>query len=78
MGFPRQEYWSRLHFFFQGIFLTQGSNLYLLWFMHWQVDSLPLSHFGFNLFLRKKGINCYFHFIDMNTEIYFLIFIEYR
>ena len=29
------------HFLFQGIFLNQGSNLCLL---HWQVDSLPLSH----------------------------------
>ena len=27
-------------FLLQGIFLTQGSNLYLL---HWQADSLPLS-----------------------------------
>ena len=26
-----------------GIFLDQGSNLYLL---HWQADSLPLSHQG--------------------------------
>ena len=26
------------HFFLQGIFLTQGSNLGLL---HWQADSLP-------------------------------------
>ena len=30
-------------FLLQGIFLTQGSNLYLL---HWQADSLPLSHLG--------------------------------
>ena len=30
MGFPRQEYWSRLHFLLQGILSTQGSNLYLL------------------------------------------------
>ena len=29
------------HFLFQGIFLIQGSNLHLL---HWQADSLPLSH----------------------------------
>ena len=29
------------HFLLQGIFLTQGSNPPLL---HWQVDSLPLSH----------------------------------
>ena len=31
------------HFFLQGIFLDQGSNLCLL---RWQVDSLPLSHQG--------------------------------
>ena len=31
------------HFLLQGIFLTQGSNLCLL---HWQVDSLPLTHQG--------------------------------
>ena len=29
------------HFLLQGIFQTQGSNLHLL---HWQADSLPLSH----------------------------------
>ena len=33
-------------FLFQGIFLTQGSNPHLL---HWQVDSLPLSHQGSSL-----------------------------
>ena len=31
------------HALFQGIFLTQGSNPHLL---HWQVDSLTLSHKG--------------------------------
>ena len=31
------------HALLQGIFLTQGSNLCLL---HWQEDSLPLSHQG--------------------------------
>ena len=31
------------HFLPQGIFPIQGLNLYLL---HWQVDSLPLSHQG--------------------------------
>ena len=29
------------HFLLQGVFPTQGSNPHLL---HWQVDSLPLSH----------------------------------
>ena len=32
------------HFLLQGIFPTQGSNLSLLHLLHWQVDSLPLSH----------------------------------
>ena len=31
------------YFLLQGIFLTQGSNLCLL---HWQADSLLLSHQG--------------------------------
>ena len=31
---------------FQGIFLTQGSNLCLLGLPYWQVDSLPLHHLG--------------------------------
>ena len=31
------------HFFLEGIFLTQGLNLCLL---YWQADSLPLSHLG--------------------------------
>ena len=31
---------------FQGIFLTQRSNLSLLHLLHWQVDSLSLSHLG--------------------------------
>ena len=41
MGFFRQEYWSGLLFLLQGIFPTQGSNLCLLGFLHWQEDSLP-------------------------------------
>ena len=32
------------HFLLQGIFLTQRSNLRLLSLLHWQGDSLPLSH----------------------------------
>ena len=31
------------HFLLQGMFWTQGLNLHLL---HWQTDSLPLSHLG--------------------------------
>ena len=32
------------HVLLQGIFLTQGSNPHLLPLLHWQADSLPLSH----------------------------------
>ena len=34
------------YFLLQGIFPTQGSNLGLLHLLHWQADSLPLSHQG--------------------------------
>ena len=34
MGFSRQEYWSRLPFPLQGIFLTQGSNPHSI---YWKV-----------------------------------------
>ena len=33
-------------FLLQGIFPAQGSNPHLLSLLHWQVDSLPLSHLG--------------------------------
>ena len=41
------------HFPLQGIFLTQGSNLHLHLLLHWQVDSLPLSHLGLCMFYQK-------------------------
>ena len=41
MGFPGKNIGVGCHFLLYGIFLTQGSNLRLL---HWQADSLPLSH----------------------------------
>ena len=43
VGFPRKNTGVGYHFLLQGIFLTQGSNPRLL---HWQADSLPLSHQG--------------------------------
>ena len=45
------------YFLLQRIFPTHGLNLHLLWLLHWQVDSLPLSHLGspkFRRFIRKK------------------------
>ena len=41
--FPGKNTGVGWHFLLQGIFPTQGSNPHLL---HWQVDSLPLSHQG--------------------------------
>ena len=38
------------HLLLQGIFLTQGSNLHLL---HWQGNSVPLSHQRYNFCLRS-------------------------
>ena len=48
MGFTRQEYWSGRHFLLQGV---------LLRLLHWQADSLPLSHLGnpqWNILGHKK------------------------
>ena len=43
MGCSRQEYWSGLPFPSPGNLPPQGSKPSLL---HWQVDTLPLSHQG--------------------------------
>ena len=55
------------HFLFQGIFLIQESNLHLLHLLHWQVDSLPLSHqgsphLGFSSLFWEVFYFCFFHF----------------
>ena len=41
--FPGKNTGAGCHFLLQGIFPTQGSNLCLLHFLHWQADSLPLE-----------------------------------
>ena len=41
------------HLLLQGIFLTQGSNLCLLYLLHWQVNSLPLYHPGNPTFIEQ-------------------------
>ena len=41
--FPDKNTGVGCHFLLQGIFLTLRSNLH---FLHWQVNSLPLSHMG--------------------------------
>ena len=59
MGFLRQECWSGLPSLFQGIFLTQGSNPYLLRLLHWQAGSLPLAPPG------KEG---YWHALSFTSS----------
>ena len=39
VGFSGKNTGVGCHSLFQGIFLTQGSNLHLLSLLHWQVDS---------------------------------------
>ena len=43
------------HFFFQGIFPTQESNLSLLSLLHWQAGPLPLSHKGIPYMFIGEG-----------------------
>ena len=49
--FPGKNNGVGCHFLLQGIFPTQGLNPSLLYFLHWQADSLQRSHFG------RKNIN---------------------
>ena len=46
LKFSRQDSGVGCHFLFQGIFLTQGSNLCLLHLLPWQADSSPPHHLG--------------------------------
>ena len=44
MEFSRQEYWSGLPFPTPGDLPDPGTEPTSLGLLHWQVDSLPLSH----------------------------------
>ena len=52
--FPGKNTGVGCHFLLQRIFLTQELNLDLLCLLHWQVDSLPLSHLGSPI-IKIKG-----------------------
>ena len=45
-NFPGNNAGVGCHLLLQGIFLTQGWDPSLLCLLHWQADSLPLSHLG--------------------------------
>ena len=51
--FPGKNSGVGCHFLLGGIFPTQGLNLSLLHFLHWQVYSLPLSCVG--IYINKSG-----------------------
>ena len=57
MEFFRQEYWSSFHFFLQGIFSTQELNTYLLYLLHWQMDSLPLCQVNLLLDFAQRSMS---------------------
>ena len=60
------------HFLLQELFLTQGSNQHLL---HWQADSLPLSHKGSPCILNIHLAPIFYSFkkiLDL-VCVYFLI-----
>ena len=59
LGFSWQEHQSESLFLLHGIFLTQGSNPCLL---HWQVDSLPLSHKEYPHLRNYFPINALFEY----------------
>ena len=57
--FPGKNTGVSCHFFLQGIFLIQGSNLHLQCLLHFQANSFPLSHLGNPEMsvLRAKGVS---------------------
>ena len=61
-GFPGENIRAVCHFLLQGIVLTQGSNLRLL---HWQADSLPVSHLGSPYAHSTLG-----RWVSLNKEAY--------
>ena len=70
--FPGKNTRVCCHFLLQGIFPTQGSNSCLSRFLHWQEDSLPLSHQGSmhmcECFINKESF-IYFLFLLGNSEV---------
>jgi len=78
-NFPGKNTRLGCHFLFQGIFLTQGSNLYLLCLLHWQADSLPLGHLGSRMYILCVCIHTHTH-THTHTCAYinFILFILYN
>ena len=75
-NFPGKNTGGGCHFLLQGIFPTQGLNLQLLCLLHWQADSLPLSHMGSPmpilhiLYLSSVYLYTSYYAIALNHYIY--------
>ena len=67
LDFPGKTTGVDCHFLLQGIFPTKGLNLHLLWLLHWQADSLPLSHLGSPFWTRPPRGKCNAH-IDQKSQ----------
>ena len=72
MGFLRQTLVG-CHFFFQRIFLIQRLNPHLL---HWQVDSLPLSHQGSPILILQKNIIKYMCKLPESHFLFFALVVS--
>src|SRR5574341_1318545 len=66
------------HFLLQGIFLSQGSNLGLLYLLHWQAGSLPsephgkpkkLKSVAFGDGTKGKGLFLVTNFTDLFSSV---------
>ena len=70
LEFSRQEYWSRLPFPTPGGLRDQGINLLTMCLLHWQADSLPLSHSaGYSI----SQLSCHLcYFISWLNALYFI------
>ena len=62
MGFSRQNTGVGCCALLQGIFPTQGLNLYLLCLLHWQVGSLPLASPG--------NVYMYLYYVHVSVWLY--------
>ena len=58
LNFPGKKTGVGWHFLSQGFLPTQGSNPHLLYLLHWQADSLPLSHLGSPCLLGGSFASC--------------------
>ena len=74
-NFPGKDTWVGCHFLLQGIFLTQGLSSCLL---HWQADSLPLSHLGSPLDMDGWALFCQFEQKFPGLCLFFLSFFLQR